>query len=75
VDADHVGSKTVDEFISSSDFFTTDVADFIKKLAVAHELESFVNSMSPFRRQMKIPGIETEMDVSYGTLWSIILSL
>jgi hypothetical protein len=29
VDADHVGMKTVDLFLDSSDFFTLDVADFI----------------------------------------------
>ena len=33
VDADHIGIKTVDRFITSSDFFTIDVADFIGKPA------------------------------------------
>jgi len=33
VDADHIGLKTVDKFLESSDFFTIDVADFIGKPA------------------------------------------
>src|SRR4051812_4275697 len=33
VDADHINLTTVDRFVSASDFFTIDVADFIGKPA------------------------------------------
>jgi len=33
VDADHIGLKNVGQFIESSDFFTLDVADFIRRKA------------------------------------------
>ena len=42
-DADHITSKTVDRFLSSCDFFTIDVADFIGQLATADEIESFLS--------------------------------
>ncbi len=33
VDADHIGLKTVEPFLSGSDFFTLDVADFTGQAA------------------------------------------
>lgn len=42
VDADHIGLKTADRFIPSSDFFTLDVADFIGKPAPADAAEAFI---------------------------------
>src|SRR5919106_1626638 len=43
VDADHIGLKTVDHFVATSDFFTIDVADFIGKPAVEADIKSFVD--------------------------------
>jgi len=42
-DADHITSQTVDRFISSCDFYTIDVADFIGQPAPASEIDAFVN--------------------------------
>jgi tagaturonate epimerase len=42
VDADHVTAKTVDRFLSASDFFTHDVADFIGQPAPEAEIDAFV---------------------------------
>jgi len=64
VDADHIGLKTVDRFLNSSDFFTVDVADFIGKPASEEEIRSFVSSCAKYARSLKIPGIKATMDVS-----------
>jgi len=42
VDADHIGLATVDRFLSASDFYTIDVADFIGKPAPASEIDQFI---------------------------------
>ncbi len=41
LDADHIGMKTVDPFITPCDFFTIDVADKIGSLAEASDIRSF----------------------------------
>jgi hypothetical protein len=57
VDADHIGLKTVDAFIRSSDFFTVDVADFVGHPASSDSVEDFVKSMQPYLGALSIPGI------------------
>jgi hypothetical protein len=57
VDADHIGLKTVDGFIRSSDFFTLDVADFVGQPAGPEPVEDFVKSMEPYQGALSIPGI------------------
>lgn len=42
VDADHIGLKTVDRFLDSSDFFTIDVADFTGQAAPERDIEQFI---------------------------------
>ena len=68
VDADHIGMKTVDGFIASSDFFTLDVADFIGKPPPDGQVEAFVREMAPFRGALRIPGVATSFDVTNETL-------
>ena len=57
VDADHIGLKTVDGFISSSNFFTVDVADFVGHPASPDSVEAFVKAMKPYLGSLSIPGI------------------
>jgi hypothetical protein len=57
VDADHIGLKTVDGFIRSSDFFTVDVADFVGHPADAESVDKFLVSMKPYLGALEIPGI------------------
>ncbi len=64
VDADHIGLKSVDLFLASSDFFTIDVADFIGKPAPEQELQAFLRAMGPFRNGLSIPGIATPFRIS-----------
>jgi hypothetical protein len=71
VDADHVGMKTVDGFLASSDFFTLDVADFIGIAAPDDAVASFVREMSPFSGTLRIPGVKTEFDVTSTVLHNI----
>lgn len=64
VDADHIGLKTVDLFLASSDYFTLDVADFIGKSAESGAIRSFVQSMKSFRGNLRIPGLHSALGVS-----------
>lgn len=68
VDADHVGLKTVDAFLSASDFFTLDVADFIGKPPPEDALVAFVRDLAPFRGALKIPGIDATFEVTDAVL-------
>lgn len=57
VDADHIGMKTVDGFISASNFYTIDVADFSGQPADAASVDAFVSAMAPYTGRLAIPGI------------------
>jgi hypothetical protein len=71
VDADHIGLKTVDLFIDSSDFFTLDVADYIGKAAREKEIEGFVRSMSKYLTTFPMPGVRSSIKVTEGDLLAI----
>jgi hypothetical protein len=64
VDADHIGLKTVDAFISGSDFFTLDVADFVGKAAPEADIQDFVARQRRYATALRIPGIEGTLTVS-----------
>ncbi len=68
VDADHIGLQTVDRFITASDFYTIDVADFIGKAASQTDIDRFVQAHADLPGQLKLKGIDdpffiTEDDV------------
>jgi hypothetical protein len=71
VDADHVGLRTVDLFMDSSDFFTVDVADFIGKNADENEVDVFVRSMRMYVSSFPIPGVQTTRRVTEEDLYAI----
>jgi tagaturonate epimerase len=71
VDADHIGMKTVDAFVGSSNFFTLDVADFIGQAAPDDAIASFVRDMGPFGGPFRIPGIDATFEVSDRVLEGI----
>ncbi len=58
VDADHIRLETVDRFMSSSDFFTIDVADSIGRRASDAELQAFVQRHPELLGEVAIPGID-----------------
>ena len=64
VDADHIGLKTVDNFINASDFFTLDVADFAGQAAPEAEIQDFVSRYRRYATTLAIPGIERTLAVS-----------
>lgn len=71
VDADHIGSRTVDLFMDSSDFFTLDVADFIGKKADEKDVDAFVQSMRKSTSSFPIPGVQTTTRVTEEDLYAI----
>jgi hypothetical protein len=71
VDADHIGLKTVDGFLASSDFFTLDVADFITKPAEEADIRAFVSAQKKFAGTLNVPGIERSLHVTEGRIEAI----
>jgi hypothetical protein len=64
VDADHIGLKTVDGFVATSDFFTIDVADFIGKPAADEAIAAFVGAHAKYAGALRVPGIDGALDVT-----------
>ncbi len=64
VDADHIGLKTVDAFIDSSDFFTLDVADYTGQAAADDIIDSFVRQHGDMAGSLTIPGIDEQFRVT-----------
>lgn len=71
VDADHIGLKTVDRFLDSSNFFTIDVADYIGKSASAESIARFLKAMERFKGTLRIPGISVPFEVTNALLQDI----
>ena len=68
VDADHISLKTVEGFISASNFFTIDVADFTGRAATPDAEESFVKMARSFGKTLSIPGIERPFEIDEAGL-------
>jgi hypothetical protein len=68
VDADHIGLKTVDPFITASDFYTLDVADFSGKPADEKSVKVFVEKNKKFIGKLSIPGIEYPLEITEKTI-------
>lgn len=64
IDADHIGLKTVDRFMSASDFFTIDVADSIGKPAQPEAVKQFADKHPELVGRVEIPGIDGGANVS-----------
>ena len=63
VDADHIGLKNVEGFISASNFFTIDVADFTGQSAGTDAEEGFVKTARRFGKTLTIPGIDRPFEI------------
>ena len=57
VDADHINLTNVDRFITVSDFFTLDVANYINKPASEASVAAFKKSCASLGSSIQIPGI------------------
>jgi tagaturonate epimerase len=71
VDADHININNVDRFISSSDFFTIDVADYIGQEADPASIDEFVKKNQGFSGKLVIPGLNRDFFVTKDDLYSI----
>ena len=68
VDADHISLKNVEGFISASNFFTIDVADFAGQTAGPDAEESFVEAARRFGNTLTIPGIQRPFEIGEAGL-------
>src|ERR1700740_3798727 len=68
VDADHISLKNVEGFISASNFFTIDVADFTGRVATPDDEENFVKTVRGFGKTLSIPGIERPFEIEQAGL-------
>jgi hypothetical protein len=64
VDADHIGLKTVDRFVSASDFFTIDVADYIGKPAGTSAVKTFADRHPELAGKVQIAGINRPFEIT-----------
>ncbi|PRY97801.1 tagaturonate epimerase family protein [Marinilabilia salmonicolor] len=71
IDADHVNLDTVDRFLSTSNFFTIDVASYIGKKSEAKEEEDFMGEMRQFIGNLEVPGLNTAFNITEEMLREI----
>lgn len=71
VDADHINLDTVDKFISSSDFFTIDVASYIGKRADESKIGEFIGKAKKYAGRIEVPGIKKPVKCSVDQLTGI----
>ena len=71
VDADHIGLRTVDGFLSASDFYTLDVADFIGKACAGEQVRSFAVRHAPASGSLHLPGVERPFAVTRAEVEAI----
>lgn len=68
VDADHITKEIVDPYISCSNFFTIDVADYIGEKSDSKEKEIFLQNNKELIGDLEIPGIEQGFKVTESFL-------
>ena len=71
VDADHINLETVESFISSCDFFTIDVADYIGKQAEPSDVATFRDAVRQFCGRLNVPGVKAPLEVTEGDIEAI----
>jgi hypothetical protein len=67
-DADHITIQTVDRFMTSCDFFTIDVADFIGQPAPAADIEAFVNRHPELLGKITLANVDDPITISRDDL-------
>ncbi len=71
LDADHIGLKNVDGFISSCDFYTIDVADNIGLAPDPDAIARFMSAMQQYVGPLDIPGLDGEVMLTAEELQQI----
>jgi tagaturonate epimerase len=64
VDADHIGTATVDAYLPSHNFFTIDVADSIGKPVRGASRAPFLAAMARYRNSLAVPGIPAPLQIT-----------
>jgi len=64
VDADHITLQTVDGFLSSSDYYTLDVAAAIGRPAQAGEVDGFLSRHPEILKPIKLSGIAAPLQIT-----------
>ncbi|MGO9239580.1 MAG: tagaturonate epimerase family protein [Bryobacteraceae bacterium] len=75
VDADHIGLRTVDEFLEWSDFFTLDVANSLKLRASEEEAQGFAARHPELSGTVAIEGLEEAFETTAEQLAEIAAGL
>jgi hypothetical protein len=68
VDADHIGAKTVDRFLTACDFYTIDVADFIGQPAARSDVDAFVAGRQNLLGRIELEGVTESFTVTNENL-------
>ena len=68
VDADHINLKIVDPFLSSSDFYTIDVADAIGQPAKEADVNAFIDSVPELMGALNIEGIPEPLEMTQESI-------
>jgi hypothetical protein len=63
-DADHINVKTVDRFLSSCDFYTIDVAEFIGQRADRVDVDAFVGRHAGLVGKVALKRVEQTLEVT-----------
>jgi hypothetical protein len=71
VDADHINLTTVDSFITPSNFFTLDVADYIGQPCDEKDVKNFISQNKKFIGTLQIPGIDAKLNITQSDLEKI----
>ncbi|MCB1224448.1 MAG: hypothetical protein KDK99_01445 [Verrucomicrobiales bacterium] len=70
IDADHINLGTVDRFISPSNFFTIDVADYTGKPATPESTAAFITAHQHLVGNLAIEGIAAPLSITEDLLQS-----
>ncbi len=72
VDADHISLKNVDGFVSSSDFFTLDVADYMGETMDEGDIYGFIARHADLVGEHRIDGLEKPVALTRPQLAEIV---
>ena len=67
-DADHITLQTVGRFLSASDFYTIDVADFIGQSASDADIDKFVRQHPELLGRIQLEGIDDLFEIKQSDL-------
>lgn len=63
-DADHITSQTVGRFLSTCDFYTIDVADFIGQIAPEADIDAFVRRHPELLSPIELEGLQESLHIT-----------